>query len=310
MTAPASPLRKLVPMRKLVYGTPTDKSGIAVRIGIEQGFFRDIGVDLSVRTIFGGPPLAAAYDAGEMAFGQIGSPPAVNAISKGARFRVVGGGLRRKLHSYLGVRPEIADFDGLRGRRIGILSRGSCAEWFLRAMLRHRGLDPDRDVAIVELRDDYPQFFELLADGRVDGGLIVEPLMAEGESRGALRKLRAMYEEDYLPESQWIVRVAREDFMRDEPDLLRALLAACRRSAHWTAENPDAWIDFTMRAYGIDRDTAARAAAREFPHFHLDGGVSRTGLQTIVDLQKSLGAIARPEFTADDAMDLSFLEAA
>ncbi|MEX2453376.1 MAG: ABC transporter substrate-binding protein [Rhodospirillaceae bacterium] len=297
-------------LRRLAYGTPTDKSGIAVRIGVEQGFFRDIGIELEVRTIFGGPPLAAAYDSGEMSFGQIGSPPAVNAIAKGARFRIVGGGLRRKLHSYLGVRPEIAGFDDLRGARIGILSRGSCAEWFLRAMLRHRGLDPDRDVEIVELRDDFPNLLELVADGRADGGLIVEPLMAQGETLGVLRKLRAMYEEDYLPEAQWIVRVAREDFMRDEPDLLRALLAACRRSAHYAAANPEAWQDFTMRTYGVDRETAARAAAREFPHFHLDGGVSRAGLETVIELQKSLGAITSAGFTADDALDLRYLEAA
>ncbi len=86
-------------LRKLIYGTPTDKSGIAVRMGVEQGFFRDIGIDLDVRTIFGGPPLAAAYDSGAFVFGQIGSPPAVNAIAGGAGFRIVGGGLRRKLHS-------------------------------------------------------------------------------------------------------------------------------------------------------------------------------------------------------------------
>jgi len=143
-------------LRKLVYGTPTDKSGIAVRMGVEQGFFRDVGVDLEVRTIFGGPPLAAAYDTGALVFGQIGSPPAINAIARGAKFRIVGGGLRRKLHNYLAVRPNIEDFEVLKGARIGILSLGSCAEWFLRAMLHHRGLDPDRDIEFVELKDNYP----------------------------------------------------------------------------------------------------------------------------------------------------------
>jgi NitT/TauT family transport system substrate-binding protein len=296
-------------LRKLIYGTPTDKSGIAVRMGVEQGFFRDIGIELDVRTIFGGPPLAAAYDSGAFVFGQIGSPPAINAIAKGAKFRIVGGGLRRKLHSYLAVRPDIEGFEDLKGACIGILSRGSCAEWFLRAMLRHRGLDPDRDVEIVELKDGYPEVISMAADGRIDGGVIIEPILSEAETRGVLRKLRAMYEEDYLPEAQWIVRVARDDFARDEPELLTALLEVCRKSAHFAAANVDAWRDFVVRAFGVERESAARAADREFPHYHLDGGVSRPGVETIIELQKELGAVDR-DLLADDVLDLRYLRAA
>jgi ABC-type nitrate/sulfonate/bicarbonate transport system substrate-binding protein len=55
---------------KLEYGTPTDKNSLTVRLGIEKGFFQDEGIDLSVRVIFGGPPLAAAYDSNELQFGE------------------------------------------------------------------------------------------------------------------------------------------------------------------------------------------------------------------------------------------------
>ncbi|MGH9418347.1 MAG: hypothetical protein ACRD3J_00115, partial [Thermoanaerobaculia bacterium] len=64
----------LVPM-KLEYGVPTDKCALTVLLGIEKGFFREQGIDLSVRVVFGGPALAAAYDSGQLQFGEIGSPP-------------------------------------------------------------------------------------------------------------------------------------------------------------------------------------------------------------------------------------------
>jgi len=256
-------------LRKLIYGTPTDKAGIAVRLGVKQGFFREIGVDLDVRTIFGGPPLAAAYDTGAFVFGQIGSPPAVNAIAAGARFRIVGGGLRRKLHSYLAVRPDIESFTDLEGARIGILSLGSCAEWFMRTMLRHRGLDPDQDIEFVELKDHYPEVISMAAEGQIDGALITEPMVSHAETRGVMRNLRAMYEEDYLPEAQWIVRVARDNFIRDEPELLTALLDVCRKSAHFTAQNVDAWEDYVMRTYGARLDGVEAAGAGDDL---LDGG--------------------------------------
>ena len=46
--------------RKAVYGAPTDKCTITVRLGIEAGIFKEEGLDLSVRVIFGGPKIAAA----------------------------------------------------------------------------------------------------------------------------------------------------------------------------------------------------------------------------------------------------------
>src|SRR5947207_464577 len=128
---------------KLEYGVPTDKCAITVRLGIEKGFFREQGIDLAVRVVYGGPPLAAAYDSGQLQFGEIGSPPGVTAISRGAKFKIVGSGLRRKAHMYFGARPGIRSWEDLKGKRIGMLGRGSCPEWFVRAMLVARGLDPE-----------------------------------------------------------------------------------------------------------------------------------------------------------------------
>ena len=45
------------------YGIPTDKEAIQLRLGIERGCFRDEGLDLSLKVVFGGPEIAARYDA-------------------------------------------------------------------------------------------------------------------------------------------------------------------------------------------------------------------------------------------------------
>ena len=46
--------------RKVVYGAPTNKCAITMRLGIEVGIFEEEGLGLSVRIIFGGPEIAAA----------------------------------------------------------------------------------------------------------------------------------------------------------------------------------------------------------------------------------------------------------
>jgi NitT/TauT family transport system substrate-binding protein len=291
---------------ELDYGVPTDKCAVTVRLGIEKGFFRDEGIDLTVRVVFGGPPLAAAYDSGQLQMGEIGSPPGVTAISRGARFKVVGSGLRRKAHMYFGARSGLNTWEELKGKRIGLLSRGSCPEWFVRAMLVARGLDPENHLVYVGLLDEYPRIIEVMKEGRIDAGIMVEPNMAMGEMQGVINCWGAVYDEPTLPPFQWIIHVARPDFIERQPELLRAVLRACRRSAHYGAEHVDEWIDFGMRQYKVDRQTMERAVKRELPHMHLDGQLDMQGLDEMIRLQGRLGGIGQP-VTAAEITDLRFM---
>ena len=293
-------------MTRIEYGVPTDKCAITVRMGIEQGFFRDEGIDLSVRVVFGGPQIATAYDSGELRFGEMGSPPCLNAISRGARFRIVGGGVRQKAHMYLGVRNDIGSYADLKGKRLGLLGLGSCPEWIGRAMFLREGLDPDRDITFVPLLAEYPRVIPVMEEGRIDAALAVEPNLALGERKNLLKVWAAAYDPPYLPEYQWIVVVARQDLIATEPNLVRALLRAWQRSAHHARAHVDEWVDFACRQYGVDEWTARRAVERELPHLHFDGQVNLAGLRKAIDLQRTLGGVTGP-MTVDDVARLEFV---
>jgi len=282
------------PLIPLIYGVPTDKCGITVRLGIAKGFFRDEGIDLSMRVVYGGRELADAYSSGEILFGEMGSPPCVAAIGRGANFSIVGGGVRRKAHMYVAVRDYIEGWQDLKGSRIGLLARGSCPEWFLRAMLLDRGLDPDRDVQFIGLHEDYARVVDVMEEGKVDAALAVEPAISEGEERGVLRVLAAIYEETSVPQIQWVVRVANRTFVAASRPLLEAALRACVRAAKYASGHVEEWIDFTAGNYGVSKDVAARAVRRDLPHLHFSGELDFQGLQNVLDLQLRLGAIDRP----------------
>jgi ABC-type nitrate/sulfonate/bicarbonate transport system substrate-binding protein len=292
-------------MVRLEYGAPTDKDAIAVRFGIEKGFFRREGIELVVRVVFGGPPLAAAYNSGIVQMGEIGSPPAIAALGRGASFSIVGSGMWRKAHMYFGARPGIESWEGMKGKRIGLLTRGSCPEWFIRGMLVARGFDPDSHLVYVGLHEEYPRIAYILSEGRIDAGIMVEPNMSLAESLGAIRCWGAVYEQECFPNFQWVVQVARPDFVRDEPNLLRTILATARHSARYAVEHIDEFIDFSARIFDIPKAVAAKAIARQVDHLHVDGQVDLAGLNEMINLQRLLGAIDRP-MTAAEITDLRF----
>jgi NitT/TauT family transport system substrate-binding protein len=275
----------------LEYGVPTDKCGLQLRLGIEKGFFREEGLDLAVRVIFGGPEIAAAYDSGRLKIGELGTPPGLTAIGKGARFKIVGSSVRRGAVQYFVARPEIAGWPALAGRKLGVLTIGSCSYWFMREVVSHYGLDPDADVEIVGLGPRYPEVVDLVARGELAGAIISEPNVSIGEAAGGFNVWLGLNRVDFVPSMQWSIVVANREALECEPEVLGAVLRGCRRSYRYAAENRDEWAAFGARYFDIPREVMANSITREFDDLHFDGQIDLPGLGVAIALQRRLGAI-------------------
>jgi NitT/TauT family transport system substrate-binding protein len=292
-------------MSAIAYGTPTHISALPVRYGVARGIFADAGLDLTVETVFGGPELSAAYDRGELWIGEIGSPPGVTAIARGARFRIVASAEKRPALMYVSLHESIQRWAQLRGRRVGALTIGSCGYWFLREILAHHGLDPDREVEIVGLGERYPQTLELIASREIDGALLVEPYVSLGEHRGIVRNWGALANLEYLPSIQWTVQVARTDAIERDPDLVRRVLDAVAIATHAAHADPAEYARFLAKHLAIPDAVAERAVAREHDALELDGTLDLPGLANLIALQTKLRAFPAG-LTVDDVVDRSF----
>jgi NitT/TauT family transport system substrate-binding protein len=292
-------------LRTVEFGTPSNNDALSVRFGISEGVFERLGVDLRMRTLFGGPAIADAFDSGEIGIGSLGSPSGLVPISAGARFKVVGSGCRQAAHMYLGVRKEIGSYAELKGCRIGVLSIGSCPSWIVHRMLQGHGLDQDTDVALVPLHDKYPKIIDLIAEGELDACLVTEPNLSIGESRGLLDVWAAAYEAPYLPRFQWIVRVANEQLLQHEPELVEAVLGGCNASARMAASRGEAFVHFVADYYGVDAEAVRAGVGRELSRYQLDGTLDLDGLGLAVDMMHELGGIQR-KLELESFCDLRF----
>ncbi len=293
---------------QLEYGIPTDKFATELEFGIKKGFFRAENLDVSLRVVFGGPEIAAMYDSGALKIGEIGSPPATTALSKGATFKIVGSGVRRRALQYLVVTSSIASWADFKGKSVGCLSIGSCSYWFSRLVLEQNGVDPDRDVEIVGLGPRFPQLVELMEANELQAALISEFNVSIGEYCGAFRILKALTEPEFCPTMQWMITVAGRDVIAREPALIEAVLRASRESYRYAANNREEFARFGAARYGIDVAAMHRAIDRESPGLHNDCEVDMFGLDLAIDLQHRLGAFTVP-MRAEDITDMRFLPA-
>lgn len=109
---------------------------------VQKGYYKDSGFDLDI-TETGGGPATAALVSGDLQFSTSGSS-AISAIMKGAKLKVLLVGEDRPDWQVWSTNPEITKFDDdLKGKQIGIVSRGDTGEIGIRYYLMKHNLPSD-----------------------------------------------------------------------------------------------------------------------------------------------------------------------
>jgi NitT/TauT family transport system substrate-binding protein len=103
----------------------------------------------------------------------------------------------------------------LKGKKVAINAFGSAVDLVLRVALKKAGLDPRRDLQIVEF----------------DCGVLVIPFLPAEAAKGDLRGL--FTGGDTLGPSSVVFQVATNKFMREQPDALRAFLEDFVQGLAW-----------------------------------------------------------------------------
>ena len=282
-------------MERVIWGVPSFWiERFPLYYGRRRGYFKSRGIDLRIRYYWGGPELAAAVSEGRVWIGEMGLPPFLKAFSEGMPARVIGSSTIQQLDHYLAVRPQIAEMKDLQGKRLGILSTGSCDEYFARSMLRASGLDPDSDVELVALGTAYGNvrcFSPHPASGipAVDAGFLVEPFVAQAERLGWVRILAAV--RDFFPSYQWGIILARNDALASKRELILRAMEGFRASCREIAERPEEAASFGAQVFQIPRDDFRRALLRDLGRWQLEARLDVGGMVNCLQVQKQMGSV-------------------
>ena len=134
-----SPASRAADHVKFSYVVPTVQYG-SLMVGIDKGYFAQEGIEVELVQAGGGVATPALI-AGDLNFS--GSPSvAVSADLKGAHLKAIFVGSDHSAFQ-LWVQPDIKTFDDLKGKPIGIISRGDTTEIALRYILAKRNLPDD-----------------------------------------------------------------------------------------------------------------------------------------------------------------------
>jgi NitT/TauT family transport system substrate-binding protein len=72
------------------------------------------------------------------------------------------------------VKPEIKRVEDLRGKKVGVTTFGSLTDFLVRHILRKKGLNPDRDITLIQIGGD-PERIGALKQGAIDAASLSFP---------------------------------------------------------------------------------------------------------------------------------------
>jgi len=122
----------------------------ALYIAQEMGLFRKHGLDVNLSYTAGAAQVIQTMMAGENQIATAGGSGVVDANFGGADLVAVAGMVNMPAF-YIVVQPEIKSIQDLRGKPVGITRFGSSTDFTMRYILRKAGLEPDKDVPLLQL---------------------------------------------------------------------------------------------------------------------------------------------------------------
>jgi len=146
---------------------------IPVWVGIETGIFERHGFEVEWRFIGKSMDRLNAISSGEAQFASLGEIAMLSAMAQGnTRFYWVGNQDIAPGFEGLVAKPGVASYEDLKGQKIGF-PFGSSVDLTCRMLLKQNGIDPKKDVDLVNLEvGDVPAIFRT---GEVAAALIWEP---------------------------------------------------------------------------------------------------------------------------------------
>lgn len=147
---------------------------VPVWIAKDEKLFEKYGLDVELTYIASSTTVMQAMLAGEIpiTYGVTGVP-LISANVEGGDVIIIAG-LYNAPIQYLMVAPSVQSPADLRGKTLGVSRFGSLTDVALRYGLRKLGLDPDKDVAIVQM-GGVPEILAGLQNGAIIGGPLSSP---------------------------------------------------------------------------------------------------------------------------------------
>lgn len=206
-------------------------------VAIENGYFEDAGIDLTLVTGFGADKTLTSLISGDADIGFMGSESSIYAYNEGASDYVVNfAQLTQRAGNFLVAREQMEDFcwNKLKGKKVLGGRKGGMPEMVFEYILKKNQISPDTDLTI-DQGIDFGSTAAAFAGGQGDYSIEFEPGATSLEQEGAGYVVASLgVDSGYVPYTAYC---ARKSFLAQNPDVVQRFTDALQQGLDYVNQH-------------------------------------------------------------------------
>jgi NitT/TauT family transport system substrate-binding protein len=230
-TPAATPVGKL----SLALGTaPPDLTCHVFYYAVENGFYKDEGLDLEIKPLVGDQAAVRALVAGEADVAWTGFAAALQAIEAGAQL----GGISStspKLDYLLVAQKDVRSLKDLEGKNLGVSTPGAVSHQVPRLMMLAAGADPAK-AKVVPIGGSSARVQALIGK-KIDAAVLNSSFAARTFKTDYLHVIGDAAKD--LPNYLYAWEIAPRSVLTQKAAAVQAFVTGSIRGVRWALENPD-----------------------------------------------------------------------
>ena len=204
---------------------------------IEEGYFEEEGIDLTLVCGFGADKTMTAVISGEADIGFMGSEASIYTYAEGATDHVVNfAQLTQRAGNFLVAREEMPDFtwEDLKGHLVLGGRKGGMPEMVFEYILKQNGIDPGTDLEINQ-NIDFGSTAAAFSEGQGDFTVEFEPGATTLESEGKGYVVASLGEDSgYVPYTAFS---AKQSYIDENPDVIQGFTNALQKGMDYVRDH-------------------------------------------------------------------------
>ena len=222
----------------------------------DAGFFKKQNLSVELVSIRSSPVAMSALLSGEVDVVVGGANPSIALQLQGYKDVAIFAGLINRFLFSIYSQPGIDQLFQLKGKRLGVTRFGGSNDFAGRYYLRQRGLDPTKDLTMIQIGSQDDILRALLAKN-LDAAVLGYPAVYVAKKSG-LRELADLTQSGLR--YQLTAFVAKRSFLAEKQALMARVFKALAESIHFLRTRPKEGMAITKRYARID-DPEILAAA-------------------------------------------------
>jgi NitT/TauT family transport system substrate-binding protein len=208
-------------LKKILVGVSAVSMGnIILYVMKEARLYEKYGLDAEVITMNGSGIASKALVSGGIDIAPIATPTVINANLAGADMQILAHTLPGVVHALM-VKPEIKRVEDLKGKKVAVSSLGSLTDFLVRYIAKKKGLNPDRDVTLIQTGGDSDRIVAL-SSGVVEGAALSHPAYGRAQKLGFPMLWDSAKEVNY----PWIEITTRRAIIKSDRDMVMNYMRA------------------------------------------------------------------------------------